>query len=66
MNACKHKFSGLCAECAEKKPFMVFKYNENCPTQSKDCKCCGYFWGPGAEKQGRCWAKEVKEEIIGS
>jgi hypothetical protein len=47
MLSCKHKLDGLCAACAQQKPYTVFKYEE---CKKEDCKCCGYFWGPGNEK----------------
>lgn len=34
----------------EKKPWTVFKFNEDCKTKL-GCKCCGYFHGPKDDKR---------------
>jgi hypothetical protein len=47
---CKHnrklRLHGLCKDCKEKKPYMVFLLckGDNCDHVNE----CGYFWGPGA------------------
>jgi hypothetical protein len=48
----KAKKEGLCAKCAELKPYIQFK---TCKNQCFACKECGLFYGPGAgeDKAGR-------------
>lgn len=46
MISCKHKRFGLCANCNEQKAYTIFRMDDNC--KKPNCKCCGYFWGPGA------------------
>lgn len=43
----KRRLEGLCKECADKKPYLVFRY---CKKQCFACNECGYFWGPGHDK----------------
>lgn len=43
----KAKKEGLCAKCAELKPYKQFK---TCKKQCFNCKECGWFYGPGAEE----------------
>jgi hypothetical protein len=63
MSGCKHNLHKICNACGDKKVFTVFKYSEKCSSPG-DCKCCGYFWGPGQEKDDGSWinAKIVKAE----
>jgi hypothetical protein len=43
----KAKKEGLCAKCAELKPFAQFK---TCKDQCFNCKQCGWFYGTGAKE----------------
>lgn len=41
--SCEHTVTGLCKDCANLKPLLVFKM---CKDKCFNCKGCGYFWGP--------------------
>lgn len=52
MISCKHnlkaRLDGLCQPCSELKPFVQFRI---CSKSCMACAQCGYFWGPGNDKQ---------------
>lgn len=46
---CEHSKEGLCPECKEEKPYMVFRL---CKNKCLACNECGYIWGPGSPWNG--------------
>lgn len=52
--SCEHNMKarkeGMCAPCAAKQPYTVYRM---CGKLCTNCKVCGYFFGPGSPWDGK-------------